>query len=269
MDILKNDKKIFFPRWAFWIVIFFIIAIPVIRIGDNLGLYFDSVFPDYAATQLLDSQEYQVKWLVAWPILTQYYHGSINMYISAFITMIIGSTSIIQHRLINAGIIVVCFYLINRIFESNGIRSSIRFGLITCFAFMPSMLEFCLTQYYIELPGVALSLFALLLLIESEKLSNFKIWISFVILGISFYSYFNFLFLFPGFLIIVLLFAKKRILDKFILACLGMIPGSSLYVLGLVKKNLSQETFPIVFLFFLIFLFLLEIVIYQLIKDSI
>lgn len=265
MDMLRNDKNNIFLRWGFWIVIFFVIAIPIITIGDNLGLYYDSVLPDYAATQLLDNQEYQVKYFVAWPILTQYYHGCLSMYVSAFITMLVGSTSIIQHRLINAGIIVICFYLINRIFQSNGIRSSIRYGLIICFAFMPSMLGFCLTQYYIELPGVALSLFALLLLVESEKLSNFKIWISFVILGISFYSYFNFLFLFPGFLIIVLLFKKERILDKFILACLGMIPGSSLYVLGLVKKNLSQEIFPIVFFLFLIFLFLFEIVIYQLV----
>ena len=173
----------------YWIAIFAIIAMPIVSIGDNLGLYFDSVFPDYAATQLLDSQQYEIKWFVAWPILTQYYHGSLSMILSALVIMISGTTGIVQHRLINAGILVICYYILNKIFEKKGISCFIRRALIAGFAFMPTMLGFCLTQYYIELPGVALTLLAFFLLIKDDEISISKIWIAFALLGIAFYSY--------------------------------------------------------------------------------
>lgn len=261
----ENNKKL---EWGYWIAIFIIIAMPIISIGDNLGLYFDSVFPDYAATQLLDSQQYETKWFVAWPILTQFYHGSLSMMISALVIVISGTTSIIQHRLTNAGILVICYYILNKILEKKGISRSIRHTLIVGFSFMPTMLGFCLTQYYIELPGVALTLMAFLLLIEDKEISNSKIWIAFLLLGIAFYSYFNFLFFFPGFLIVVLWHQKDK-LEKFTVACLGMIPGGSLYIIGYLKAFYNfNDNFLSIFIGYVIVLFLFELIMYWFILNG-
>ncbi len=263
----KGDENRF-ELW-YWALIFIIVALPVISIGDNLGMYFDSVFPDHAATQLLDDQAYQDNWFISWPLLPQYYHGSLTMFISALAIMLTGTTSIIQHRLINAGAITLCFYVMSRIFAARGIPRRLRRILILVFSFMPTMLGFCLTQYYIELPGTALVLTAFLLLTEKKELSNAKVWLSFALLGIAFYSYFNFLFLFPGFLVLAL-WNKKNRLDKFIVACSGMVPGASLFAYGYARAflrggflNTSSPMFLIVFAGAVV---LFEILLYRLVQ---
>ncbi len=57
---------------AFWGILFAILVLPLASIGDNLGIYFDACFPDYASTQVLRQQPYQVKWFISWPLLVQY-----------------------------------------------------------------------------------------------------------------------------------------------------------------------------------------------------
>lgn len=250
---------------GFWLVVFALIAIPIISIGDNLGLYFDSVFPDYAATQLLDRQEHEYRWFAAWPILVQYYHGNVSMFVSALVIMIFGSANVIQHRLINAGIITICFYIIDKIFEKHGIMCRVRQAMIIMFSFMPAMLGFCLTQYFIELPGIVFSLMSFFLLIQNDEISNVKLWISFALLGMAFYSYFNYLFLFPGFLILAL-WNKKNKLARLIVSCLGMLPGVSLYIIGYIKvlyKGFSDTNFVIFFIVYVIALVLFENIMYR------
>lgn len=255
----------------FWILIFASVAIPILSIGDNLGIYFDAIFPDYAATQILDPQLHQARWYISWPILTQYYHGNVSMFLSALVILFTGTTSLLQHRLLFAGIIVICLYVIDRLLAQSGLVRPARHAMILAFSFMPIMLDFCLTPCYIELPGTALALTSFLLISGDDEPSNAKIWLSFTLLGFAFYSYFNFLFLFPGFLVVVLWRRKKRI-GKFILACSGMLSGVGLYVYGYADALLDNSVLSLgSFLSFTIaagVVVLIEIVLYRLVKNG-
>lgn len=267
-----TEKEPWYSEFGYWLVIVLVLVLPIFSIGENLGLYFDAVLPDYTATQLLHSQQYQEKWFVSWPLLTQLYHGSINMFISALVIMITGTTSVVQHRIINALIIVLCLWVIYNLLAREGVsRTACKLGVFI-FACMPTVLTFCLTQYYIELPGTFLMLCALLLLSRNDT-SYLNTWAVFALLGFAFYSYFNFLFFYPGFLLITL-WKEKDKLAAFIASCMGMLLGASLYLFGYLQAYVLNricgvaEMIAVCFVVYMLLLLLLEVGIYRLVLQG-
>ena len=229
----------------YWLFILFILITPIYMIGNRLGLYFDSIFPDYAATQLLSGQKYQEKWFVCWPILTQIYHGSLSMWISAFIILVCGGTSVVQHRVINVVIILIILFIIDKILERVFVSKLIRRLGITFIACLPSILGISITQYYIELPGTILVFSAILLATydyHNDMYNYIKIWLIFFLLGIAIYSYYNFIFFVPGFIIIAFLNTKKY-RQIILLAGYGLFPGAMIYLLGFVGMYSSYNGF--------------------------
>lgn len=223
----------------YWSVIVIILLLPLVSIGNNLGLYFDSIFPDYAATQILAPQEHQVRWFAAFPILCQVYHGSVSMWISLLAILLTGSTSVVQHHVVNSLVILVSLVLLDKIFEMHNVDKKIREISLFILAFMPTIMTFSLTQYYIELPGVVMILLATVLYIRGSNNYNNKksyryFFAAFFFIGLAFYNYFNFLFFFPGFLILYLCQGnnKKERFKNLFVGCYGLVCGAILYFCG-------------------------------------
>ena len=225
-------------KW-YWFGVFLVLVLPMLSIGDTLGLYFDSVYPDYAATQILNPQLHQVKWFIAWPFLCQMYHGTVNMWISMLSILLTGTTGVVQHHIVNSLLVLLDIYLIDKLLEKQNVSVFVRHAALLVLAFMPTIMTFALTQYYIELPGVAFLISAAIFFeygwkIEDSGKSNCFFIIAFVFLGLSFYTYFNYLFFFPGFLILYIYkgadYTSKT--NNFLIACYSMICGACLYFVG-------------------------------------
>ena len=110
---------------AVFAVVLSCILFQVIRCGNLPGLYMDAVNPDYAAVQLrwpgLDNE----KGMVAFPWLTQVYHGNLAM-IPTFISVLItGSTSVLQMHVVYSVIISLCIMLVYLIQRQQGCRPGV------------------------------------------------------------------------------------------------------------------------------------------------
>ena len=240
--ISVNSTTIFY-----WITILFVIILPIISVGDNLGLYFDSVFPDYLAVQILNPQKYQVDWSAAFPYLTQVYHGTVSLWISLFATLVTGKTSILQHRIVFSFVILGCLLLLDRIFVQNSVNIYLRRGGIFVIALTPTLITFTMTQYYIELPGTLFLLFAVLLYEKAEKISNKDqesktFFFSFFMMGLAFYNYFNYLFFAPGMIFFYILHgeSKKDRIRNLLISIYGILSGAVFYFSGDTTIILNQ-----------------------------
>lgn len=180
-------------------------CLPILSIGDNIGMYFDSVLPDYAATQVLNPQEYQVKWFAAYPYLCQIYHGTVGVWISALVILLTGITSVLQHHVVNILLEFTALLLMDRILAGNQVSGRLRKGMILLLALTPTVTTVAMTQYYIELPGTNCMLGSVLVYeaaVKSNSTVKQKVLLfrAFFLCGFAFYSYFNFLFWIAGFL---------------------------------------------------------------------
>lgn len=221
----------------YWVSVLLLLLLPLVSIGDNLGLYYDAILPDYAATQILNPQEYQVRFFVVYPFLAQVYHGTVSMWISSMAILITGTTSVLQHHIVNVLVIYINLLLLDKIFENNKVNIWLRRSSILIFSIMPTLMSFTMTQYYIELPGMLFLLAAVILYEKAEnngRNADVYFFFAFFMLGLAFYSYFNYLFFVPGF---ILLYAFKRELKhdrikKTIIGCYGTVSGAALYFTG-------------------------------------
>ncbi len=237
---MKNAKTI-----SYWIIILLIILIPFIYLGNNPGLYLDAITPDYAAVQILHPSEHSVNWFVAFPILCAMYHGCINVLISLITVGISGHASVLQHHLTNGIIVFFIILLLDKLLQKHHVSDCIRRIGLLFVATLPTLMTFSLTQYYIELPGCILLLLATLFYEKSTEQKHTKvitISLCFFFLGLAFYSYFNFLFFFPGFEILCLMQANDVLskIDIFIIACYSFACGSVLYFIGYSMIFLNQ-----------------------------
>ncbi len=224
----------------FYLTMLVLLIIPIISIWDNLGIYFDACFPDYAATQVLSSQEHSVKWFASWPFLVQFYHGSPTMWVTALITLLFGKTGIVQYRIQNAVMMFIIILFLGKILRANQVHKKLRRVIVCLCVVMPTTLGICLTQYYLELPGAIFTLAAVYFLtnmklaeIDSSK-RNKTAFLAFALLGLAFYSYFNYLFFFPGLAISYVLLGetKQRRIEYLLRAFCGFLCGAILYFVG-------------------------------------
>lgn len=245
----------------YWGGVLALMCLPVLSVGDRIGMYFDSVFPDYAATQILDPQEFQVKWFVAFPYLCQLYHGTVGVWISALGILVTGTTSILQHHIINIILEFIALLLMDRILSYYNVSALLRKSILVLLAISPTVSTIAMTQYYIELPGV-ISIFSGVLVYEViAKLDDSVkqkcgLFFSFFLTGIAFYSYFNYLFFIIGFALYIIL--DKRIIynirTKLLLIGYGCLAGAVGYFAGYTQfvinkvKHFDSDVMSIVML---------------------
>lgn len=243
-----------------------VVLMQILKLGDLPGLYLDAINPDYTAVQVLFPQENQEKWMIAWPWLGQLYHGNITIIFELLGICITGTTSVLQHHIINGllvcvGLIILYYYLISGKYS---VRRSVAGISVLLIATMPSILTITLTQYYIELFGTICTLLALLKYDRWEKEGEEKnLYFSYLLLGLAFYSYFNFLFFLPAFILKTCYSdnhdsSKIRLLIRSFCFFIG---GCSFYFIGytqiwLRSLNITEPTRTSVLCFFVILLIL-------------
>lgn len=224
-------KEIKIVRYCFWILIGFIVFVPIILCGNNPGLYLDAVNPDYISVQLAFPQTYQERWQVSWPFLAQIYHGNVGVLFSYLVIKITGATSILQHHLLNGVYNYIIFIFLYAALKECGIREKICKGVIIIGASMQSFFLLCFTQFYIELPGSVFTMLAIYLLVHSVnkygEITNRNLLCGSVLLGLAFYSYFNYFFFFIPFYCLLIFILRKddNFFKKMILSSYGLLGG--------------------------------------------
>ena len=215
MNALVNESHDKF----FYAILAFFVFVPLIALGDNPGLYFDAINPDYVAVQLLHPHNpYFVNWQFANPILFMMYCGSFNVLMTLVDIILTGKTSVLQHH-IESGVVIffalIIMYKILKCHFGNQRRNKI---LIAMIGAMPCLISFSLTQEFMFLPGTCFVL-------------------------ISFYTYFVFLFFFPSFLILAVVH-KSKAFDRFvvfIVSSFSFLSGAVLYPIGYLQAFLQRE----------------------------
>lgn len=252
MKTTENSRKhkLYKSQLVYWGGIFIIMCLPIISIGNDIGLYFDSVFPDYAATQILDPQEFQVKWFAAFPYLCQIYHGTVGVWISAISIMITGSTSVLQHHMTNIILEFTILFFIDRILKDNCVNNMLRRVIVLLLALSPTVMTIAMTQYYIELPGTICMLGSVLLYNVLGKATQtlkrkLLLFLTFFLCGFAFYSYFNFLFWTIGLFFYAILDKKNQLNlgEKVMISVYGCVGGAVFYFSGfaqIVQNNTSD-----------------------------
>lgn len=213
----------------YWMLVAFILISPIISVDQHLGVYYDSIIADYAATQVLNPQAHQISYFAAFPYLTQVYHGSVGVLLTLLSIIVTGTTSSLQQRLMYSMLVLCILYVLDRILALHAVRLTLRRSSILVMAFLPTLMSSVLIQYYIELPGCILTLMALYVYDLAERKDHDDRWYvcAFALLGLAFYSYYNFLFFFPGMLLFYALSGATwmRRLGRALTACYGFLIG--------------------------------------------
>ena len=219
-------------------ILFILIMFSALWDNDAFGLYLDSVNPDYLAVQLLHPNNINPNMLlphVGVPLLGQLYHGTVTMFVQYIALLFVRQPSITLLRVLN-GIYAFCscmmIYLILK--KLNIKRNIIMFSEI-CLTTSISLFTIMKVQFYIKLPGTALILLAILILLygtEKEKQYRYILFAG-IFAGLAFYSYFIYLFFMPMFLYCVyILFEKKDAIYNFFCYIGGYIVGATGYFIG-------------------------------------
>ena len=196
-------------------VLLFLIMFSALWDNDAFGLYLDSVNPDYLAVQLLHPNEINPIILlphIGVPLLGQLYHGTVTMFMQYIALLFVGEASLTLLRVLN-GLYAFCacvaiYFILEKLNVKRYIIMLSEICLVTSISFFTIMK----VQFYIKLPGTALTLLAILLLLygkQREKEYQY-ILMAGIFSGLAFYSYFIYLFFFPMFLVSVYVLFKKE-----------------------------------------------------------
>ncbi len=222
------------------------LLIQIIRTGNLPGLYLDAINPDYIAVQMLFPREHQIHWMVARPWLCQVYHGCLTAVFAFLSILLTGTTSILQHHIVNGITASVCIIILYKFLVSKitGVNRFLAAAVSFMMATMPSLLTITFTQYYIELPETLCVLLSLLFYykwVENFEKQNY-LFFSFFTAGIAFYGYFNFLFFLPALLVGTGYHCWKEKKPLFLMVLHGMtgyFMGCGLYFIGYTQMWLA------------------------------
>ena len=218
-----------------------IITLQLIKLGDYPGLYLDAINPDYIAVQMLHPQDMRLQYgfMFSRPWLGQPYHGANGIIITLLSVLVTGSTSVLQHHItygIVASIAVFLTYLILT-HKAVGI-SKLWAGLGSIILISwPSLLAIIITQSYMCLFGSVCILGGVLLFLDwlDDIKAQGRLSLCYLLFGLAFYSYFNFMFFLPP-LMICTAFAFRKYgsisLDDIATPLLAYILGCGIYIVG-------------------------------------
>ncbi len=244
---MDNSKK--YQRGmdlAVYIGILLCVLTQMIRTGNLPGLYLDAINPDYIAVQMLFPRENQIHWMVARPWLCQVYHGCLTAVPALLSILLTGTTSILQHHIVNGMIASVCIMILYQFLVSRiiGVNRFLAAAVSFMMATMPSILTIAFTQYYIELPETLCVLLSLLFYykwVENPEKKKY-LFISYFTAGIAFYGYFNFLFFLPALIVGTCYHSWREKRTLFLTVFHGMtgyFMGCGLYFIGYTQMWLA------------------------------
>lgn len=230
---------------------------------NHIGLYYDSVNPDFLGRHLLNliKDKTNPADLI---YLGQVYHGVINGYVMAFMIYITGAPSVALLHFINAtyGAIICSFvYKILRKCNADKLISA----LISIFlSISTALLCIYLTQYYIELSGMVFLIFGINSLVNYIKEKNNKtLFFIGLFSGLACYGYYNYVFLVLPFISIIIMENiknKKKIFDLIMIFITGFILGILPYFMGYNKLAFSTSNYKYLIWYSILILLLIWIV---------
>lgn len=234
--MMNNTKK--FDLCIFFSIIL-IIVLQLVKLGEFPGLYLDAINPDYIGVQLLYPQTLETKWQIAWPWLCQIYHGNNGIIITMLSTLITGRTSVLQYHITYGIVAAISVFFVYQILIHKRVGVSRLGGALASIVLItwPSLFTIIITQFYMCLFGSTCVLGGTIFFLNwLDDISDVKkINICYILFGIAFYSYFNFLFFLPALLIgtIVILHKNKQLLfDRMVAMLIAYLLGCGLYIVG-------------------------------------
>ena len=242
INMLQKKQQVIIRQMLIFVGLFLIGLLSVLRVGNHPGLYADAVMPDYIGIRLLNPSTINATTELpnlGIPLLGQVYHGTATMFFSMIATIITGTTSMLQLRILNCIYGTIACFVIYRILKLLDTNKIISVGVPFALAASPNLTSMYRTQYYIFLIGNVCLLAAILFFIKwSKSTSESKnILVAGVFSGLAFYNYFCFLFCIPGFVVALLCYSKRRkesFFSNFIAyvcgCALGELPGIIGYV---------------------------------------
>lgn len=259
---LENKKATSYSKNIKWD---YIVDILIIMLGvllsalfDNsaIGLYLDSVNPDYLAVQILfpnDVNSALTLPYIGFPVLGQLYHGVVTMLVQLLVIGITGAASLTKLRVLNAmyaGAACIFMYLILR---KLNVKRFIVMITELCLVTSASLFMIMKIQYYIKLPGTACTLLAILILlygIGKEKEWRYVL-VAGLVAGFAFYSYFIYLFYIPAYLYFLFKkFDRKKLIYNvmtfgysFLVGCAGYFIGYFGFIISSLPWESNQKQF--------------------------
>jgi len=233
--------------YVYYGVITIAVLLNVIRLGNLPGLYMDAVNPDYFAVQLLHPSDNPILIVpyIGVPLLGQVYHGTITTWVSAIVILITGQTSVLQLHIANAVYGIIICILLFRLFLRIKIHRYISAGIVLLLATSPNLFSMYCTQLYIELPGICFTLITIWKLMDwNTSLKNIDLLMAGVLAGLAFYSYFNYLFCLPGYIIAIIYYTQQKSRETITINCrvalTGFILGASPFAIGYLGYALTM-----------------------------
>ena len=244
-------------------ILFIMIAITFVAFLDsnNIGIYFDSVFPDYLSVHVLNSKIDNPTMnfpYIGIPLLGQLYHGTVTVFLQIIVVGLLGKASLFSLRLCNAiwcSLACISMYFLMRKIH---IRRTIVLFSEVCLIFNIALFMILKTQYYIKVPGTAFTFLAFLAFVSGKKREkSFRYaLISGLLAGLAFYSYFIYLFFVPAYIYLYL--KEKKIYNLFCffggfcVGCLGYFIGYSELLIFIIDMPLSEKKVYLVITIFLL-----------------
>lgn len=239
-------------KWSRTVIDILILVVAILFIAmldsNNMGIYFDAVFPDYLSVQILnpDINNPTMNFpYIGIPLLGQLYHGTVTVFLQTIVVGILGKASLFSLRLCNAiwcSFACISMYLLLKKLE---VKRTVILFIELCLIFSIPLFMILKTQYYIKVPGTAFTFLALWVYACGKyKASSYRYaLLSGILAGLAFYSYFIYLFFVPAYLYLYI--RDKRMYDLFSylggfsIGCIGYIVGYSellMNILGMSEK---------------------------------
>ena len=233
---------------AVFAAILAIITLQLIKLGNYPGLYFDGINPDYIALQLLNPQDLQTGWLFSRPWLGQPYHGTNGIIITLLSVLVTGSTSVLQFHITYGIVASLAVFLSYKILTHKAVGVSKLWATISSIILStwPSLFTIIISQSYMCLFGSVCILGGILLFFSwlGDAKERGKLSLCYFLFGLSFYSYFNFLFFLPPLLIftfIALRWHDSVSLDDVVTPLIAYTIGCGLYIVGWSQQAISMN----------------------------
>lgn len=224
-------------------LLFFIVIIvaQVIRLGNYPGLYMDSIMSDYASARFINTQKYsssQFAFIGDFLLIGALYHGNLTMFWTLFISLLTGTSSVLQYHIGNACWLILCVTGMQFFLYRQKINPRIVFCIFLIMLSAPACITTVFTEDYNYLPGTAFLIFSIINILEwkSKEYDYRKLFIAFFWVGLAVYSYIIYALYFIILAIICCILSPKRNFQEYykILFCAGSggIAGAFFYVMG-------------------------------------
>lgn len=238
-------------QWIDLSVIFVLVLCSVLLDSEAFGLRTDCVNPEYLAVQLLNPNSVNSNYTlphIGVPFLGNLYYGTLTMFVQCAAIFVTGSANLILLRIENVLYAFAACAGVYCVLREIGIKRIFVNAVELCLITSISFFTFTKSQYYIQLPGMALILFSILLILKGrirEKKQGYVL-IAGILAGLAFYSYFIYLFFVPAYIVWLLSDSKYKKEKGYSLFCFcgGFIIGIVGYLLGyleIVLKIISEE----------------------------